>query len=248
MPRNRAITATRPAIDRTRKKSTTKKRRPDSKRNTGPGGRPPREAAALLGDRILDVATKLFLRDGYGPSSIELIAREAGVSKRTLYTRFANKAVLFTSVVHRVVERLRPPNEASFFEGGDLKTILIRLGEVILDATLTPNALALHRVIVAEATRFPELAIVVSQRGAGAEAVRRIGALLERETAAGRILVRNTNFVATQFLFMIISVPQRRALGVGKPMSAAERGEWVRNTVNLLLNGCRAPSHLTGAN
>jgi TetR/AcrR family transcriptional repressor of mexJK operon len=106
---------------------------------------------------------------------------------------------------------------------------------------LTPNALALHRIIIAEATRFPELAIVVSQGSAGAEAIRRVGSLLERETSAGRLFVRNASFVAAQFLYMVVSMPQRRALGMGKPMNAAERTEWVMNTVDLLLNGCRLP-------
>jgi hypothetical protein len=54
------------------------------------GGRPSREAAALLRDKILDVATALFLRDGYGAVSIEMIARDARISKRTFYQRFSN--------------------------------------------------------------------------------------------------------------------------------------------------------------
>jgi TetR/AcrR family transcriptional regulator, mexJK operon transcriptional repressor len=238
MARNRATTISSPAIKQTHKKSATGKRPSKLKRHTG--GRPSREAAALLGERILDVATELFLRSGYGATRIEIIARDARVSKRTLYQRFPDKAVLFTNVVHRIVKRLRPPNEESFFEGDDLEDILRRLARFILDATLTPDALALHRIIIAEATRFPELAIVVSQGSAGAEAVRRIGALFERETSAGRLFVRNPPFVAAQFLYMVVSVPQRRALGMGKPMSAAERAEWVKNTVDLLLNGCRS--------
>jgi AcrR family transcriptional regulator len=194
----------------------------------------------LLGDKILDVATSLFLRDGYGPVSIEMIAREAGVSKRTLYQRFANKAVLFTSVVHRIMERLRPRNDARFFEGGSLEAILLGLGKIILDASLTPDALALHRVIVAEATRFPDLAAIVAKESAGPEAIRRIAALFEHEAAAGRIAVKNATFVAMQFLYMIIAVPQRRAMGAGTPMNASERNEWIANSVHLLLNGCRA--------
>ena len=174
MARNRATTIPSPAIRQSSKKSATGKRQSKPKGHTG--GRPSREAAIRLGERILDVATELFLRDGYGTTSIEMIARDARVSKRTLYQRFPDKAALFTNVVHRIVERLRPPNEESLFEGDDLEKILRRLAVLILNATLSPNALALHRIIIAEATRFPELAMVVSQGSAGAEAVRRIGA------------------------------------------------------------------------
>src|SRR5947208_875980 len=55
------------------------------------GGRPSREQAARLGERILDVATHLFLSHGYGATSIEAVARRARVSKRTFYHRFPDK-------------------------------------------------------------------------------------------------------------------------------------------------------------
>ncbi len=206
------------------------------------GGRPSREAAALIRDKILGVATELFLRDGYAAVSIEMIARDARVSKRTFYQRFSNKADLFADVIHQIVEHLRPQNDTALFEGDDLEKVLLRLARVILDAALTPSALGLYRVIVAEATRFPELTMAVSQQTASQEGVRRIGALLEREARAGRLFVSDFVFAATQFLFMVISLPQRRALGMGTPMTGPERDAWVRNTVNLFLNGCRAPS------
>ena len=243
MVRHPAITATDPGIIMGRRPATKRVKKPsgtkDSARRSS-GGRPSREAAALLRDKILSVATGLFLRDGYAAVSIETIAQDARVSKRTFYQRFSNKAELFTAVIHRIVESLRPENDAVLFEGEDLEKLLLRLARIILDAALTPNALALHRVIVAEATRFPELAAVVSQQTASHEAVRRIGALLEREARAKRLLVRDFVFAATQFLSMVISLPQRRALSMGTPMTARERDAWIRNTVNLFLNGCWA--------
>ena len=87
-----------------------------------------------------------------------------------------------------------------FFEGNDLEKVLRRVARIILDAALNPNALALHRIIVAEATRFPELAMIVSQQTGSHEAVERIGALLEREACAGRVFVRDFAFASAQFL------------------------------------------------
>jgi len=238
-PKAHNIMAPRPATERVKGSSGTKS---SAAAVRSCGGRPSREAAALLRDKILDVATELFLRDGYEAVSIEMIARGAHVSKRTFYQRFSNKAVVFTDVVHRIVERLRPKNDTMLFEGDDLENILLRLARIILDAVLTPNALALHRIIVAEATRFPELTVAVSQQTASHEAVQRIGALLEREVRMGQLFVNDFAFAAAQFLYMVISLPQRRALGMGIPMSVSERDKWVRNTVNLFLNGCRAPA------
>ena len=205
------------------------------------GGRPPRLQAEQIRERILDVATPLFLTEGYGATSIEEVARRARVSKRTLYSRFRDKTELFGAVVHRLVERLRPPNVApeQFFEGGSLETILERVAKLILRAALSPSALALHRVILAEATRFPELAAAVNQEGTRREAIRLIAALLKREASEGGMSPAKAEFAAEQFLHMLVAAPQRRALGLGTPMTGEALDAWARDTVDLFLNGCR---------
>ena len=205
------------------------------------GGRPPRLQAEQIREQILDVATPLFLSRGYGATSIEEVAKQARMSKRTVYSRFRDKAALFGAVVHRLVERLRPPNAApeQLFEGASLEAILQRLGRLILRAALSPPALALHRVIVADATRFPELAEAVNQEGTRRDAIRRIAALLEREASPGALRAGKAEFAAEQFLHMLVAGPQRRALGLGTPMSDAELDAWARDAVDLFLDGCR---------
>jgi len=203
------------------------------------GGRPSRADAARLGETILEVATEFFLTDGYGVTSIEAIAHRARISKRTFYSRFRDKAELFGAVVRRVIDRLRPSDDASLFAGGTAEEILLRLAQFILRAALTPDALALHRVILAEAKRFPELALVVTEQGGSSEAVTRIAALLEREARAGEVALDDPIFAAAQFLQMVVALPQRRALGLGAPMSERELEDWPRKTVALFLNGCR---------
>ena len=106
-------------------------------------------------------------------------------------------------------------------------------------AALSPPALALQRVILAEATRFPELAMAVNREGARGEAVRAISALLRREVSAGSLSISDTEFAADQFIFMLVAGPQRRALGLGVAMTEGELDAWSRDTVGLFLNGCR---------
>lgn len=204
------------------------------------GGRPSRAAAALLGDRILDVATEMFFAEGYGATSIDAIARRARISKRTFYHRFPDKAALFGAVIHRIVERLRPPSNIPLYEGGNLDAILRRLARLILRAVLTPTALSLHRLMVAEAPRFPELAAVAAREGSRDEAVRQIAALIDREARAAGRAVDRPEFVAEQFLEFVIATPRRRALGLGTPMTEAERDAWADDCVTLFLNGCLA--------
>src|SRR5207302_9606531 len=81
-------------------------------RNRGRGGRPSRRESALLSDRILEVATGLFLGDGYGATSIEAVARRAHISKRTFYHRFPGKEALFETVLRRLIDRWMPRFDA----------------------------------------------------------------------------------------------------------------------------------------
>ena len=194
----------------------------------------------LLGDRILDVATKMFLAEGYGTTSIDAIARRARISKRTFYHRFPDKAALFGAVIHRIIERLRPPANIPLYEGSNLDEILRHLARLILRAVLAPTALSLHRLMVAEARRFPELAAVAIREGSRDEAVRQIAALIDREArATGRVIDR-PEFAAEQFLEFVIAAPRRRALGLGMPMTEAELSVWADYCVTLFLNGCLA--------
>jgi AcrR family transcriptional regulator len=180
----------------------------------------------------------LFLAHGYGATSIEAVARRARISKRTFYHRFPDKPALFVAVVHRIIDRLRSPADVERLVG-DLPEVLQRLARFILRAALLPQALALNRMLVAESARFPKLAAVVTERGVTDEAIRVIAGILEREIRAGNLALDNPTFAAQQFLYMIIALPQRRAMGFGAPMTPTELDAWAGDVVNLFLNGCR---------
>jgi len=207
-------------------------------RPRGHGGRPSRLESAQLSDRILDVATALFLGDGFGATSIEAVARRAGISKRTFYHRFRGKEVLFEAVVRRLIERWTPPLDATLFEGSSLADTLRRAGEYMLGVALTPEALALHRVVIAEATRFPGLARILHELGA-ATGIERIARVLEPRIASGELRAMDPQFAAEQFILMVVSGPRRRALGLGALLSPSELRDWLDQCVALFLEGCR---------
>jgi AcrR family transcriptional regulator len=204
------------------------------------GGRPSRAASEQLGGRILDAATEMFLANGFGATSIDALAQQLRMSKRTFYHRFPNKEALFAAVVHRILQRLRPAADVPLIAGADVETVLERLATLILHAALSPQAIALHRLIVAESARFPELARVLALEGATEEATTLIAGILEREVTAGRLRIDATRFAAQQFLQMVVSLPQRRAMGLGEPMSPQELREWPHKVADLFLRGCNA--------
>ncbi len=229
LPTDPAGTATVVAEDR---------RRPRTRRPSR-GGRPSRAAALQLRDRILEVATALFLSEGYGSTSIEAVARRAGISKRTFYHRFEDKAALFAAVVHRIIEQIRPAPGVALIEGKTLYEVLCRLAGLILRAALSPQAIALHRLVTTESARFPNLVRAVDQEGWAQEATALISGLLERELRGPRLTAELRTFAAEQFLHMVVGLPLRRTMGLGVPMTSEELEVWVANAVRLFLDGCR---------
>jgi len=201
-------------------------------------GRPSRSDAAQLTDRILDAATARFLADGYGTTSIEAVVKAARISKRTFYFRFNGKAELFEAVVRRLVASWRVPFDAAVGLPGSLEQRLEQIARFMLAAALTPQAVALNRLIMAEAARFPELARVINAHGA-AHGVAIVAAMLGEEVRAGRLVLPEPRFAAEQFLHLVLAGPQRRALGLDAPLDARALDRWVTGTVRLFLDGCR---------
>ena len=201
------------------------------------GGRPLREDALKLREQILACATELFLEQGYGSTSIEAVAARARVSKRTFYDRFDDKAALFAAVVHRIIENIRPPPDVPLLAGANLTEILRRLAGLILQAALSPQAIALHRLVTGESSRFPELASAVENDGGQAEATALIAGLLSQELPTIKLSPQDQVFAAQQFIYMVVAVPQRRATGFGAPMTQTELELWGNRAVSLFLEG-----------
>ena len=202
------------------------------------GGRPSREAAQQLGEQIVDAATELLLEQGFAATSIEAVCARAGVSKRTFYHRYADKAVLVRAVVARLIDAARPPAPAP--AAGDVAAALRTLGAAVLDAALSPRIIALHRLIVAESHRFPELLDAVAVSGGRDRVVAQIVELLQH--ASPQLGAADAAFAANQFLQLIVSLPQTRMLGLGQPLDAAQRTQWVARSVDLFIGGLRGLS------
>lgn len=204
----------------------------------GRGGRPSRQQSAQLVVRILDVAEALFLGHGYGSTSIEAVAKRAGISKRTFYHRFPGKERLFEAVVRRLIERWLPPLDAGLVESPSLAEGLKLTAEHMLKIALTPEALSLHRIVIAEARQFPELARMMHEIGA-TTGIERIAQQLEPRIKSGELRPMNARFAAEEFILMVVTGPQRRALGLATPLTATELSAWTRDAVALFLDGCR---------
>jgi TetR/AcrR family transcriptional regulator, mexJK operon transcriptional repressor len=202
------------------------------------GGRPTAEAAAQLETTILGAATTAFLADGYAATTIEAIARACGVAKRTIYARWSGKSALFLAVLERLMAKWLS-DAGDWDVAADLEIALNDAASRILVIALTPEAVALNRLLVAESARFPELPVMMHQAGAG-EGTTRIAAMLNRAIAQGRLPPRDTIFAAEQFLHLVLAGPQRRALGLGPKLDARQIEVWGKEAVAMFLTGMRS--------
>lgn len=199
------------------------------------GGRPTADAAAQLETTILDAATIAFLADGYAATTIEAIARVSGVAKRTIYARWSGKPALFRAVLERLMAKWLN-STGIWMATEDLEAALTDAATRILAVALTPEAVALHRLVIAESSRFPELPAMLRQAGAG-QGSARLAAVLDRAVARGALPQLDTEWAAEQFLHLVLAGPQRRALGLGRRLDQSQAQAWGRSAVALFLAG-----------
>ncbi|MEP6884450.1 MAG: TetR/AcrR family transcriptional regulator [Gammaproteobacteria bacterium] len=111
-------------------------------------------------------ATRVFVREGYGQASIDKVASEAGVSTRTIYERFKNKADLLAAVISQLINHdMATVLAITELESLDPKEALTTVAHTITSRARDPESAALFRIVATEAMRFPELAAKMRDSG-----------------------------------------------------------------------------------
>jgi TetR/AcrR family transcriptional repressor of mexJK operon len=144
---------------------------------------------------------------------------------------------LFRAVLERLMAKWLS-GTGDWTETEDLETALDTAAARILTVALSPEAVALQRLLIAESVRFPELPLMMGQAGVG-EGSARIAALLNRAVAQGVLPPQDTIFAAEQFLHLVVAGPQRRALGLGHQLDEQQIVAWRKATIRLFLAGVK---------
>jgi TetR/AcrR family transcriptional regulator, mexJK operon transcriptional repressor len=193
------------------------------------------EYAALPEDRrwarkhraITDAAAALFLEHGYLGTSMDDLAAQARVSKQTIYKHFGDKESLFIEMVTTIVDEISDPVHEEVLalqDTGDIAADLRDLARRQIASVMTPRLLALRRLVIAEAARFPELGRAFYERGPG-RTIASLAATFERLGARGRLAPGDWNTTAAQFNWLVMSEAINRAmlLGPGTPVGDLTR-------------------------
>lgn len=201
-------------------------------------GRPRRGTESARADTLLAGATRVFLRDGYGGASIDKVATEAGVSTRTIYERFKNKADLFVAITTRLVER----DMASVLATEDLDLLppqqaLMAMGRAITDRARDPDSAALFRILATEAHRFPELAARMRD-STKARIDDAVANYFRGQMRRGTLCLSDPDRAAVLFLQMVCA-ELRECLRFGSPEELAmlDFAAHLNHVIEIFLNG-----------
>jgi len=182
---------------------------------------------------IASAALTLFARDGYERTSVDAIAAEAGVSKRTVYNHYGDKESLFTLVVRDTYELMRErfaeAMESNLRDVDDVEKSLVScMREVVRDVTQTPERARLVSLVMTELPRSP--ALLDLWRGRGITPL--LAAPIARLAAAGLLTADDPVEAAGHLSALTIGQINNRSM-----MGAVTLGE--AETDRIIISGVR---------
>ncbi|NEX46121.1 TetR/AcrR family transcriptional regulator [Pseudotabrizicola algicola] len=152
-------------------------------------------------DQVLEGARTIFLRDGFDGASVDDIAREAGVSKATLYAYFPDKQLLFKEICAQECLRQTQEAEAEIDPSMTVEAMLTLAGERIAGFLLSDFGQNACRLIIGEGARFPELARDFYRNGPGLVHDRLVHHL-HLLVQAGALQIDDLDLAAEQFIHL----------------------------------------------
>lgn len=196
-------------------------------------GRPRQGDVAAIEKTILSVALQEFLNHGYGNASLTRIVKAAGISKTTLYSRYASKADLFSAIVQQQINTMAPESLLQDEAGGQsLEQGLKSYANHVLEVSLKGDMLEVNRLMYSESSRFPELARAAADRTN--RGINRIAEFIAACAEADGVSCESPRVAAEVFILMIRGWYFDLMLTKQK-ITPAQRRQWVDKALNILL-------------
>ncbi len=185
---------------------------------------------------LLEAALDCFAERGFAATRLEDVAARAGVTKGTAYLYFKNKEELFEAVVRGYIVPVIEQLEAAAGEPGPVSELLRKVAGLFVEKAYHSRFSALPKLVIAEASNFPELARFYLEEVVG-RARRLLTGLLRRGIKSGEFrevdVEHAVHCLIAPFLF---SALWKHSLGPydARPLDAAAL---VRCHVDLFLRG-----------
>lgn len=197
-----------------------------------PRGRP-RDASKNIS--ILEAASDLFLEQGFEGTSMDKVARRAGVSKQTVYSHFESKEQLFGEAIHAEIATHYPDKALESVENHTVEADLTVICHQLATLLMSERAFAMYRLLVTAAARGPELGQIFWQSGP-ADIQLQLSRFLQTWVDKGALAIEDTE-KAGQQLVALFKEPAhfRISIGVQEPLSPKEIDACVNDAVSSFL-------------
>lgn len=163
---------------------------------------------------IVEAALTHFVNHGYLAANLDQIARDAGVTKRTIYNIYGGKEQLFREILTEALdtaERFSREVVAPLADADDIEVELHATGVRLAAAVLGGRIVPLRRLLISEASRFPELARDYYERAPG-RVISAIADALRRFNDRGLVRIDDPDTAAEHFAFLVLGATLDRAL------------------------------------
>ncbi len=188
---------------------------------------------------IYEAARHEFAGNGFAATSIETVARRAGVSTKTLYRLIPNKAALFEGMVSDRIDRFVSEVNLRAADHADIEQALAAALVACAELALDEETIALQRMLLQEAGKFSDIAGMF-YKNAIQRTVVALADWLRVQQKRGLIALDDVDEAAGMLLGMVTSAPRRAALFGGVPLpSRSQIKARARACAALFLRGCQ---------
>ena len=149
-------------------------------------------------EAIIEAAGKCFLEQGLAATSMDEVARRAGVSKQTVYSHFQSKEDLFQAVIagkcrRYTLETTEMPGDR------DLESGLLDFTRRYLDLVLDPQVVAMTRQLIAQSTKHPQM-VELYRRAGPIPTMDCLARLLTEARDRGRLNLEDADTAAADYI------------------------------------------------
>ncbi len=199
---------------------------------------PPNRKAAS----ILAAARQLFVDQGFDTVTMEMVARQAAVSKATLYAHFASKEDMFTAVTVAEAKQVTEAVWRIIPDSNDVRAVLRRVAEKFVDIFLSEQAMCLQRAVIGVVPRFPSIGARIFESGPQV-LNERLAEFLAGAHRSGLLNVPDAKLATSQFLSIVRGDLDIRCLLLPDvPPSRAEIENQIEAGIDLFLSFYARPA------
>jgi TetR/AcrR family transcriptional regulator, mexJK operon transcriptional repressor len=186
---------------------------------------------------VLAAAERAFIEYGYAGVSVDSIAEKAGVSKRTVYSNFATKQVLYAEVIKKLCSEVVPPAiDQRSLDTNPEHTLLLK-SVAFLEALYQPSQIAFYQTVVADSRQFPDAGKMMFD-GPVMRTQHVFDDYFRNQAKLGLMQFPNIDLAGAQFV-ALLKINMHMSLMLNQPTSVSHRKleEVARSSIHLFLHG-----------